>query len=272
MENARSFLFTKPSVSLTYVQNPKTQWRLQLVREVGQLNFGDFVSTANFQDDDLDLGNPELQPDSTWVARATYERRFGAIGVIELTAFYNYIQDVIDLLPLGPTTESPGNIGNGERWGIEANFTTDFNFINLANTRVDVSYRLQDSSVTDLVTGLKRQLSNERPQQIEVIFRKEFPSIRSTFGFEYFNNRRQIGFGVDELDVEGRFLRTNIFWETTFAAGIKTRFEVRDAFNQRRLRERTVFAGSRADADISFIESRRRSNNTELFVTVSGIF
>ena len=272
IENARTFFFLKPSAAFTYVTSDKTQWRLRLEREVGQLNFNDFVSSANFQDDDLDLGNPELQPDSTWVTEATYERRFGDIGVVEVTLFYNYIEDVIDLLPIGPTTESPGNIGDGERWGTEINFSTDFDFINLANSRIDINYRIQDSSVTDLVTGEDRQLSIERPYNLEATFRKEFPSLRSNFGVEYANEDDSDRFGVDEIEVNEGRKRVNFFWETILPISIKTRFEVRDAFNQSRSRSRTIFNGSRGLSDVSFIERRNRTDGTELFFTVSGVF
>ncbi|UTW59537.1 hypothetical protein KFE96_04320 [Kordiimonas sp. SCSIO 12603] len=272
VQNARTFTFAKPSAALTYVSSEKSQWRLRFEREVGQLNFNDFVSRANFQDEDLDLGNPELQPDSTWVAEATYERRFGDIGVVELTLFYNYIEDVIDLLPLGPTTESPGNIGNGERWGAEINFSTDFDFLGIPNARIDVNYRVQDSSVTDLVTGQNRRLSNERPENFELTFRKEFPTLNSNFGIEYMKEDPQDRFGVDEIESNDGRNRVNFFWETIFPIGLKGRFEVRDAFNQARGRDRTVFSGFRSLSDIAFIESRRRRDGTELFFTISGVF
>ena len=272
VENSRTFVFPKPRLSFTYVPTSKSQWRLRLEQEVGQLNFFDFVSSANFDDADVDFGNPDLQPDRTLVAEGTYERRFGDIGVVSVTLFYNYVQDLIDLIPTGPTTEATGNIGNGTRWGTEINFTAPFDLIGIPGARVDVTYRIQDSSVTDLVTGESRRFSNERPQLIEIDFRKEVPSLQSAFGFRYFERNRSQFFGVDEFINRDRFSRFNVFWETTLPVGVKVRGQVNNLFNVEQPRQRTVFDGSRALGNASFIEDRVRMNGTEVLFTVSGVF
>lgn len=89
------------------------QTQLRVEREVSQLNFNDFVSSAVFEDDDVALGNPDLRPDSTWITELSHERRLGSVGVVKLTAFHHWIEGVVDLLPLASTFEAPGNI---ERW------------------------------------------------------------------------------------------------------------------------------------------------------------
>ncbi len=273
IDNSRTFVFPKPRLSLTYIPTPNSQWRLRLEQEVGQLNFFDFVSSANFDDADLDFGNPDLQPDRTLVAEAVYERRFGEIGVISLTLFYNYVQDLIDLIPTSPTTEATGNIGNGTRYGAEIGFTTPFDFIGLSDARVDVTYRIQDSSVTDLVTGENRRFSNERPQSIEIDFRKELPGLRSATGFRYFDRNDSQFFGVDEFVVrENNDTRFSMFWETTLPAGIKIRGEVNNLFNTEEPRVRTVFNGSRSLGDVLFIEDQVRTQGREFFLTISGVF
>jgi hypothetical protein len=273
VENSRTFVFPKPRLSFTYVPDEQTQWRLRLEQEVGQLNFFDFVSSANFDDADLDFGNPELQPDRTLVAEGVYERRFGEIGVISLTVFYNYVQDLIDLIPTSETTEATGNIGNGTRYGVEVGFTTPFDFIGLSDARVDVTYRIQDSSVTDLVTGGSRRFSNERPRSIEVDFRKELPSLRSATGFRYFEENDSQFFGVDEfVRQDNNNSRVSVFWETTLPFGVKVRGEMNNVFNIKEPRQRTVFNGSRALGNILFIEDQIRTQGREFFLTISGVF
>jgi len=189
------------------------------------------------------------------VAEGVYERRFGEIGVISLTVFYNYVQDLIDLIPTSETTEATGNIGNGTRYGVEVGFTTPFDFIGLSDARVDVTYRIQDSSVTDLVTGGSRRFSNERPRSIEVDFRKELPSLRSATGFRYFEENDSQFFGVDEfVRQDNNKSRVSVFWETTLPFGVKVRGEMNNVFNIKEPRQRTVFNGSRALGNILFIE------------------
>ncbi len=115
----RDFFFLKPRGVLTYSPDRANLTRLRIEREVSQLDFDDFVSSTVFQDDDLALGNPDLRPETTWIAEVSYERRFGEIGVVNLTAFHHWISDVQDLLPLTPMFEAPGNIGDGRRLGAD---------------------------------------------------------------------------------------------------------------------------------------------------------
>ncbi|TDF34596.1 hypothetical protein EYS14_22825 [Alteromonadaceae bacterium M269] len=270
VDNSRTFTFAKPRLSLTYVTSDVTQWRLRLEQEVGQLNFFDFVSAANFDDGDVDIGNPELQPDRTFVAEGTYERRFGEIGVISATLFFNDVKDLIDLIPTGPTTEARGNVGNGKRYGAEINFTTPFDWAGIKEARADITYRRQKSSVTDLTTGLDRRFANERPELLEIEFRKELSSIRSSFGFRHFRRSRSLFFGVDEFVDRGRRERSSVFWETTFA-GVKVRANINNLFNVTEPRVRTVFDGARNVGNVDFIEQRLRRNGTEYSLTFSGV-
>ena len=125
-EQVRDFSYAKPSIAATFSPTAITQWRFKLKREVGQLDFFDFVSSANFDDGDgdLNLGNPNLKPEQTWVLEIGFEHRFDKIGVFEFTPFYHVIDDVEDLLPISDTYSAPGNIGDGERWGFSTSLTT----------------------------------------------------------------------------------------------------------------------------------------------------
>ena len=67
--NKRSFTFLKPDVSVTYSPTQERQTRLRVAREVSQPDFSDFVSSTVFQDDDLALGNPDLEPESTFLGQ-----------------------------------------------------------------------------------------------------------------------------------------------------------------------------------------------------------
>ena len=60
--NSRFFTYPKPSLVLTYNLAEKSQIRLSAERTVNQLSFGQFVSSVNFDDEDVDFGNPDLQP------------------------------------------------------------------------------------------------------------------------------------------------------------------------------------------------------------------
>jgi len=126
-EQQRSFTFFKPQGVITYTSDRGNQTRLSIVRDISQLDFSDFFSTAEFEDDDLALGNPDLKPDTIWNAQLIHERRFGEEAVFKFILFHHWISDVIDLIPITDTFEATGNIGDGRRWGAEVEAQFHFN-------------------------------------------------------------------------------------------------------------------------------------------------
>ena len=81
VENPLNFM--KPRVALTWIASANDQVRLRIEREVGQLNFEDFVASSNVASTGtLSAGNPDLTPQQAWVVEATYERRFKGAGAL----------------------------------------------------------------------------------------------------------------------------------------------------------------------------------------------
>ncbi len=274
--NSRFFSYPKPSLTLTYARNPRTQWRVSAKREVAQLSFDEFVSAVNFDDEDIDFGNPELQPQRFWAFEAAYERRFGEIGVVELAGFYHYVQDVQDLLPIAGVVEVPGNIGDGRIYGGKLDLTAPLDWLALKNARIEANLTVRDSAVTDPVTGLQRSFSFTPDILYEVNFRQDLPAPKISWGGTVRNNdgipRKQLGFGLDEVTIFANQPEVNVFIETTAFKGVKARFEVNDVINVTSTRARTVFQGSRALDVPLFRELRRSNNGGGLRLILSGSF
>lgn len=270
--NSRFFTYPKPSLTLTYALGPKTQLRLGAEREVNQLSFGQFVSSVNFDDEDVDFGNPDLQPQRTWAFEASFEQRFGDIGVIELVGFFDYVQDVEDLLPIGGVVEVPGNIGDGEIYGATLNLTAPLDWLYLKGGRVDAEVTQRMSSVTDPVTGLDRSFSFRENTRYNIEFRQDLPKYKLSWGAGFRGRSKELGFGLDELSVFRNGVDINVFVETTVIKGVKARFEVNDVTNVTNIRERTVFDGSRATNPALFEEFRRSNNGGGLRLILNGNF
>lgn len=258
--NSRFFTYPKPSLKLTYAPSAKTQWRASAERTVNQLSFDQFVSSVNFDDEDVDFGNPDLRPQRAWEFELTFERRFGQIGVAELTGYYNLVQDVEDLLPIGGVVEVPGNIGDGALYGATLKLTAPLDFLLLKNARIESQTTWRDSSVIDPVTGLDRDFSFTPDLFYDLEFRQDFLTQKASWGFAFSKANTEGGFGLDELSAFRAETEFSVFLETTRIKGVKARFEVNDIINSTNFRDRTVFDGSRAD-DIALFREIRRSNN-----------
>lgn len=270
--NSRSFTYPKPVVGVTLSPSSLTQWRFRAERQVSQLDFFDFVSSSNFEDADLDFGNPDLRPERTWHLTSILERRFGDISVIEIGAFYDKIDDVEDLLPVGERAEIVGNIGDGSRWGGSISLTVPLTILGLQDSRFDLTYEAQDSSVTDPVTGGTRELSGESDQTLEASFRKELPKLNAAIGGNFNWGSTPTVFGFDELVAERPRSHMNFHLEARVWKGFKARFEVFNILDKPRTRRRTVFGGSRLSTEVEFEENRSRIDGQWFRLTLSGLF
>jgi len=282
----RSFFFYKPQSVLTYTSGQGEQTKLRLAREVSQLNFDDFVSISVFEDDDLALGNPNLAPDTTWVAELSHERRFGQESVVNFTIFYNWITDVVDLLPLTDAFEAPGNIGDGTRWGARLQSTLPLGWLGLTGAKLGLNVRWQDSSVTDPVTGEKRILSsrtsagaplplsfnNDNEYAFVVNFRQDFPVARMAWGWDMRNRAARPLYKVNELDNTDEGTEFNAFIETTRWLSVKMRVNAENIFNLNERRKRTAFTGQRNLSEVDFHEIRDRTIGFRVSFLVSGSF
>ncbi|HEX7074727.1 MAG TPA: TonB-dependent receptor [Hyphomicrobiaceae bacterium] len=280
----RDFLFFKPELQLTYSQSQDWQTRLRIAREVAQLNLNDFVSAPVFQDDDLELGNPELEPESRWVAELSGERRFGSLGVIRGTLFYNWLSEVQDLVPLTPVFEAPGNIGDGRRWGLVVEATLPLSQIGIPAARLDIEAHLEDSAVTDPVTGHERVLSGEavsgRPISFgegerygyALEFRQDFSDAQIAWGLDMRSRAERTSFKVNELAEYSEGAEVNAFIQTTRLFGQRIRLSAENLLNMQVLRTRTLFIGLRALSPVNVIEQRDFQNQRRIILSISGSF
>lgn len=270
--NSRSFVYPKPTLAITYSPDQSRQWRLSAAREVSQLNFNSFISSTNFGDEDIDFGNPDLQPSRTWVFEAVHERRFGEIGIVTLTLGYERVSDVIDQLPIGGIFEVPGNIGNGRRLRAEIEATLPLDRIGLSNGRLDLSARAIDTKVTDPVLFSPRNQTGWAPYRWRIEYRQEFPRYRTSWGVSARGRTNEDFFGIDEIDRFGEGGNADAFVEHTFPNNMKVNLGVFNLTSRTERRDRTVFDGSRALGQVDFVEVRRRDEGLRIELELSGAF
>jgi hypothetical protein len=286
-EQKQHFQYLKPHGIFTYAAGRGQKFRLRAQREIAQLDFSDFISTTVFDDNDVLLGNPDLHPDSTWILDIGYERRYGRTSAVKLTAFHHWIGDVLDLLPLTDTNAVPGNIGNGQRWGLELENTIQLDWLKLTGAKLNLTARWQDSTVVDPVTGLDRRLSAQSGNSayrslttgnrnihyfLRADFRQDFEAARVAWGWTIADRDNRPLFKVDEYDLYGESAAVDAFIETTRWAGIKVRLQVQNLMDFTEWRDRTIYDGFRDIDPIGFRELRERRNGRKITLALSGSF
>lgn len=256
----KSLGFTKPRIAVTWAPSPKWQVRLRFEREVGQLNFDDFVAKSSLNTSTVTAGNPDLNPQQAWVSEAAVERRFWGAGSLVLTARHSALTDATDRAPIfapdGSFFDAPFNIGDGTKDEYIAELTLPLDKAGLKGAQLKGIVTRRYSEVTDPTTHVSREISNLRPVEWEAHFSQPLPRWNLNWGIDVFGGWRQTVYRVDAIeDVK---LKTYVipFIEWKPRRDIQLHFEIEN-ITERGLRDtRQAFAGARNTHGLLFVDDR----------------
>jgi len=268
----RSFVRPKGFVSLAWTASPRLALSARLQRDVGQLNFFDFVASADIGAGNQNAGNPNLVPPQSWNIDLEATRNLGAWGTVNAKAFLYFIGDIVDQIPIGADGEAPGNIASARQWGGSIDSTLKFDPIGAKGVRLDTNLTLRKSSLADPLTGQKRRISEDLVREISIELRHDIPSSDWAYGGSYYEFRQAKGYRLGELSrfiahpgELGFFVENKDVLGTTVRAGVYNLLSTNEAFR------RTVYTGRRTGPAL-FTEDRDRFFGIILAFDVSGSF
>jgi outer membrane receptor protein involved in Fe transport len=201
---AKSLHFAKPRLAISWTPDKATQVRVRFERVVGQLNFDDFVATANLNNGTgVVAGNPDLNPEQAWVSEAAIEQhRFGMTGVV--TFRHSQLKDVNDRGPVfspdGTVFDRPANIGSGTKDELILELTVPFDAIGLKGAQFKGDLTKRWSSVTDPTTHQQREITDLRPLEWEANFTQDLPRYNASYGIDFFGGWRKTFYRFDLVD------------------------------------------------------------------------
>ena len=195
----KSFFFAKPRILATWTPMPNNQLRLRLERTVGQLDFGDFAASAEFADENVFGGNVNLEPESRWVAEATYEKRFWGEGIVSIGLRHDEITNAIDVIPLDGGLAAVGNIGDGTLDQLALNVTIPTDKLGVSGGKFGFRNTWNKTEVTDPTTGEKRPISDVRASQATITFQQDITSWKLQWGGAWIPLLGQKGYQPDQI-------------------------------------------------------------------------
>ena len=195
----KSFFFAKPRILATWTPMPNNQLRLRLERTVGQLDFGDFAASAEFADENVFGGNVNLEPESRWVAEATYEKRFWGEGIVSIGLRHDEITNAIDVIPLDGGLAAVGNIGDGTLDQLALNLTIPTDKLGVSGGKFGFRNTWNRTEVTDPTTGEKRPISDVRASQATITFQQDITSWKLQWGGAWIPLLGQKGYQPDQI-------------------------------------------------------------------------
>lgn len=269
---SRTFYRPKGFVSFAWQASDTLDIRARVEREVGQLNFSDFVASTNLGGENQDAANPNLVPPQSWNYEIEATQQLGAFGSITARVYYEQISDIVDQIPIGATAEAPGNIDSANRYGIEWNSTFNFDPLGWRGGRLDIEAQFQRSRVRDPLTGERRSISNDMLRDIEIELRHDIPGTDWAWGLEYEDYREAVGFRLSQLN---DFIATpgfvGAYIEHKDVFGLRVRGGIYNLLDRDENFTRTFFV-NRRDGPIDFIEDRSREFGPIFSFQIAGSF
>lgn len=200
----RSFNRPKGSASLAWTMDEHTKINASISREVGQLNFFDFVSNVDLNQGDDQTGNIDIVPDQRWRLAVEVEKDFGSWGALTAEVFGDEIEDLVDQLPIfdpnDPTLiigEGPGNIESASRIALEIEGTLKFDNFGWKGAQLEYETFLQDTFLDDPLTGITRDFNDTTIHYYEINFRHDIPNTDWAWGVNYEKFLRSPNFRSD---------------------------------------------------------------------------
>ena len=270
--------FLKPSLTLDWKGGKGWHGQVSAKRVVAQLNFYDFISSAELSTDRINGGNPDLVPQQTWQFRGMIEHPILGDGVAKLDVGYDLVNDLQDrVLICDPEDENscfdaPGNLGTGKRYFTTLTLDAPLAKIGLKGVRVKFDGTLQRTRVDDPISGEPRNWSDFFPDwQWNLDVRHDLKNW--SYGFVVSDRDRFTFFRTDEFDTNyngGPY--GTAFIEYRPRNGTTITLDLDNALDTSGNRNRLLFRPNRADPEIVINEFRERNRHLNLGLTLKQSF
>ncbi|TRD10487.1 TonB-dependent receptor [Erythrobacter insulae] len=268
----RSFFRPKGFAALDWKANKTLNLSGRIERVVGQLNFFDFIATTDLNQDRVNVTNSNLVPPQSWLFEAEATQSLGAIGSVNIRAFYEDLSDFVDQIPIAGGGEAPGNVDAATIAGLAGEITLLFDPIGVRGLRLDTNFTVRDSEILDPLTSQPRDISGFRNFGVGVEVRQDFFGSDWAVGgaYGYSENRLAVRLGEVSLRSEAPgFAR--LFVEHKDVFGMTARFRVGNLIDQQDRFERTIFLDRTAGL-VDFREDRDRRFGVIYSFDIEGSF
>lgn len=270
----RDFIRPKGSISLSYAPRGDFGISASIEREVGQLDFDTFVSSVELSNQLRSEGNPDIVPQQSWIGDVEVQKQWsnGISGTARIYA--ESITDIVDRIPLSDGSDAPGNIDKGTVLGLELTGTLELASFGLEGARIDLSYEVQDNSLTDPLTNSDRRFNRSLLNSYIAEFRYDIPNSNLAFGGYVDNYKFSKEFRLDQI-IDRRSLDPDfgLFAEHKNIKGLTVKFEATDILQTEATDNRTIWAGgNRQTGFIDRFQRRARTSSPNFSLSITGSF
>ena len=282
VSKSRDFDFVKPKADFRYDLTPQIQLRGTIEKIVEQLTFNDFVAATDNRDEDsnVQLGNENLRQEWYWNYEFNAEYRLpNDIGVVSSRLYFEDWHDRIERIDVSPSDDdlqgANGNIGDGEKYGIDINSSTRMRMIGMPNLLVTGSVNVEDSKIKDPFLGIERRMQFSRRGRTTWSFRHDIPERNLNWGMRWSNpfdgNRKTYDLVDIELSAGDPFWSAFVEWVSL--QNITFRLDADRIISDAEFcRERQRFGGRISSGILEEIEDQCSASGPTLSLRITGTF
>ncbi|WP_162925181.1 TonB-dependent receptor plug domain-containing protein [Aurantiacibacter odishensis] len=269
----RSFWRPKGSVNLAWQVEDGLDLSIEVARTVGQLSFGDFLASVSLNQGQANAGNVELVPPQTLEVKLDATKDLGNWGSTELRVFAQRIEDYIEFIPVPGGLETRGNIDSATLYGIRWNSTFQLEPIGFRGAQLEVTVELEESELTDPLTGERRSIGGHQDREVDVQLRHDVPGSDWAWGVgaEYNHTLPFYRLGETGVNDEGPTY-TYAFIEHKDVFGMTAGLTVFNLTDGRARLDRYVYDGYRDRSPLLFREVQDLSVQPIFNFRLSGDF
>ena len=282
VSKARDFDFIKPKVDFRYDLTPTWQVRGTIEKIVQQLTFNDFVAASDEADEDSNVqaGNADLRQEWYWNYELNSEYRLpNDIGVLSGRLYFEDWHDTIERLDVTVDEDNllsaNGNIGDGEKYGIDLNASIRMRMIDMPNLLLTASLNAEDSEIIDPFLGIDRRMLGSFRGRNNLGFRYDFTAWNLNYGVNWSNlwdgNRSR--YDIDDIELSAGDPFWSAFVEWVSPNNITFRMDALRIINNGEFcRERQRFVGRISLGILEEIEDQCSTSGPTVSLRITGTF
>jgi len=278
----RDFDFVKPKLDFRYDLTPQLQLRGSIDKVVEQLTFNDFVAATDEQDEDSNVqaGNANLRQEWYWNYEINSEYRLpNDIGVVSGRLYYEDWHDRIERMDItvneNQLQSANGNIGDGEKYGLEVRTSIRMRMIGLPNLLITARSTVEDSKIIDPILGVERRMMNSWRGRTNLAFRHDLPNLNLNYGMnvqDSFDGGR-LRYDIDDIEYGSGDPFWGAFLEWISPQNMTFRLEAQQIIEKAKMcRERHRFVGRISSGIIEEIEDQCYRSGPIVSLKMTGIF
>lgn len=272
VRQSRRDSYLRPRLELRYRLSSVTRFDLGVERTVSQLDFEDFAASFDRQDDEVEAGNPDLEPQWAWELSAGLERSLlDDDGRLGLRLFFHDVHEVIDRVP-GRGGAQPGSAGRGRRVGFTVETALALDAVGMPGALLEAAWRHTKSSVRDPFTG-ERRVFRELPENIVVAdFRQDLAEWGAAYGVALEYEGRRYEFDDQDVEREAKGPELEVFFEKRLGDRLRLGVEVDNVLDARERSRQMTFERRGSGGGPAEIETEWGRTGRTVRVSLEGRF